>query len=117
MFPTVFAISIRGLAGSSTKIASSFLMMSPLGGLVGNASDGLLWQMPPRQCRCIRGALLGLSVCAGLCVDGYARQGALTISNTFFSSALKGPEAPSFMVHMAAAKRPASSYEAPLLRM
>ncbi len=40
MFPTVFAISIRGLAGSSTKIASSFLMMSPLGGAVGTLLMG-----------------------------------------------------------------------------
>ncbi|MDE5942372.1 MAG: sugar MFS transporter [Muribaculaceae bacterium] len=42
MFPTVFAISIRGLAGSSTKIASSFLMMSPLGGAVGTLLMGLV---------------------------------------------------------------------------
>jgi len=34
MFPTIFAISLRGL-GSYTKRASSFLMMSPLGGAVG----------------------------------------------------------------------------------
>lgn len=42
MFPTIFAISIRGLAGSSTKIASSFLMMSPLGGAVGTLLMGLM---------------------------------------------------------------------------
>lgn len=34
MFPTIFAISLRGLGGY-TKRASSFLMMSPLGGAVG----------------------------------------------------------------------------------
>ncbi len=34
MFPTIFAITISG-CGSSTKIASSFLMMTPLGGAVG----------------------------------------------------------------------------------
>lgn len=42
MFPTIFAISIRGFAGSSTKIASSFLMMSPLGGAVGTLLMGYL---------------------------------------------------------------------------
>lgn len=34
MFPTIFAISLRGL-GDYTKRASSFLMMSPVGGAVG----------------------------------------------------------------------------------
>ena len=34
MFPTIFAISLRGL-GDYTKRASSFLMMSPRGGAVG----------------------------------------------------------------------------------
>lgn len=34
MFPTIFAITIGG-CGSATKIASSFLMMTPLGGAVG----------------------------------------------------------------------------------
>ena len=34
MFPTIFALSLRGL-GSHTKHASSFLMMSPVGGVVG----------------------------------------------------------------------------------
>ena len=34
MFPTIFAISVRGL-GDSTKMASSLLMMTPLGGAVG----------------------------------------------------------------------------------
>lgn len=34
MFPTIFAITISG-CGKSTKIASSFLMMTPLGGAVG----------------------------------------------------------------------------------
>ena len=34
MFPTIFALSLKGL-GSHTKSASSFLMMSPVGGAVG----------------------------------------------------------------------------------
>ena len=34
MFPTIFAISLQGL-GDYTKRASSFLMMSPIGGAVG----------------------------------------------------------------------------------
>ncbi len=34
MFPTIFAITIAG-CGSMTKIGSSFLMMTPLGGAVG----------------------------------------------------------------------------------
>lgn len=34
MFPTIFALSLNGL-GSHTKRASSFLMMSPVGGVVG----------------------------------------------------------------------------------
>lgn len=39
MFPTIFAICIRGLGGA-TKIASSFLMMTPLGGAVGSLLMG-----------------------------------------------------------------------------
>lgn len=34
MFPTIFALSLKGM-GSHTKRASSFLMMSPVGGAVG----------------------------------------------------------------------------------
>lgn len=34
MFPTIFAISLRGL-GNHTKRASSYLMMTPIGGAVG----------------------------------------------------------------------------------
>lgn len=34
MFPTIFAISLKGL-GEKTKRASSFLMMSPIGGAIG----------------------------------------------------------------------------------
>ena len=34
MFPTIFAISLRGV-GAKTKRASSFLMMTPIGGAVG----------------------------------------------------------------------------------
>lgn len=44
MFPTIFSICIRGL-GASTKIASSFLMMTPLGGAVGTLSMGFLADM------------------------------------------------------------------------
>lgn len=39
MFPTIFAITIRG-NDASTKIASSFLMMTPLGGAVGTSLMG-----------------------------------------------------------------------------
>lgn len=41
MFPTIFAITVSGV-GSSAKIASSFLMMTPLGGAVGTFLMGLL---------------------------------------------------------------------------
>lgn len=41
MFPTVFAISVRGL-GESTKLASSLLMMTPLGGAVGTLLMGIV---------------------------------------------------------------------------
>ena len=34
MFPTIFALALKGL-GSHTKRASSFLMMSPVGGVIG----------------------------------------------------------------------------------
>ena len=34
MFPTIFAISLKGV-GNKTKRASSFLMMSPVGGAIG----------------------------------------------------------------------------------
>lgn len=34
MFPTIFALSLRGL-GANTKKASSFLMMTPVGGVIG----------------------------------------------------------------------------------
>ena len=39
MFPTIFALALKGL-GSHTKRASSFLMMSPVGGVVGRFIDG-----------------------------------------------------------------------------
>ncbi len=39
MFPTIFALSLRGL-GNHTKRASSFLMMSPVGGRGRSAVDG-----------------------------------------------------------------------------
>lgn len=41
MFPTIFALSIMGL-GAGTKRASSFLMMSPIGGAVGPMLMGLM---------------------------------------------------------------------------
>lgn len=41
MFPTIFALSLKGL-GSHTKRASSFLMMSPVGGAVGPVLMGLV---------------------------------------------------------------------------
>lgn len=40
MFPTIFAVTISGCSPSSTKIASSFLMMTPLGGAVGTLLMG-----------------------------------------------------------------------------
>jgi FHS family L-fucose permease-like MFS transporter len=39
MFPTIFAICVSGL-GAQTKIASSFLMMTPIGGAVGSLAMG-----------------------------------------------------------------------------
>lgn len=41
MFPTIFALSLRGL-GSLTKRASSFLMMTPVGGAIGPLLMGLV---------------------------------------------------------------------------
>jgi FHS family L-fucose permease-like MFS transporter len=41
MFPTIFAISLRGL-GNHTKRASSFLMMTPIGGAVGPLMMGFV---------------------------------------------------------------------------
>lgn len=41
MFPTIFALSLRGL-GNHTKRASSFLMMSPVGGVIGPLLMGLV---------------------------------------------------------------------------
>ena len=41
MFPTIFALSLRGL-GNHTKRASSFLMMSPVGGVVGHLLMGVV---------------------------------------------------------------------------
>ena len=41
MFPTIFALSLRGL-GVHTKRASSFLMMTPVGGVVGPLLMGLV---------------------------------------------------------------------------
>lgn len=49
MFPTVFALSIP-FAGRDTKMASSLMMMTPLGGAVGTALMGLAadtWGMSP----------------------------------------------------------------------
>lgn len=44
MFPTIFAITISG-CGSMTKIGSSFLMMTPLGGAVGTFLMGWVADM------------------------------------------------------------------------
>ena len=41
MFPTIFAITI-GDAGKSVKIASSFLMMTPIGGAIGTSLMGYM---------------------------------------------------------------------------
>lgn len=44
MFPTIFAISLRGL-GDYTKHASSYLMMTPIGGAVGPLMMGYVGDM------------------------------------------------------------------------
>lgn len=44
MFPTIFAISLRGL-GNNTKRASSYLMMTPIGGAVGPLMMGYVGDM------------------------------------------------------------------------
>ena len=44
MFPTIFAISLRGL-GNHTKRASSYLMMTPIGGAVGPLMMGYVGDM------------------------------------------------------------------------
>jgi len=44
MFPTIFAISLRGL-GDYTKRASSYLMMTPIGGAVGPFMMGYVGDM------------------------------------------------------------------------
>ena len=41
MFPTVFALSLRGLGGL-TKLGASFLMMTPIGGAIGPLFMGLV---------------------------------------------------------------------------
>ena len=45
MFPTIFAITIVGVKGKAVKIASSFLMMTPIGGAVGTMLMGRLADM------------------------------------------------------------------------
>ncbi len=41
MFPTIFALSLSGLGGL-TKLGSSFLMMSPIGGAIGTLTMGYI---------------------------------------------------------------------------
>lgn len=41
MFPTIFALSVSGM-GNLSKRASSFLMMSPIGGAVGTLAMGFV---------------------------------------------------------------------------
>lgn len=41
MFPTIFAITVKGLTGKYTKIAAAMLMMTPLGGAVGTTAMGM----------------------------------------------------------------------------
>lgn len=41
MFPTIFALSLNGL-GNLTKLGSSFLMMSPIGGAIGTLTMGYI---------------------------------------------------------------------------
>lgn len=40
MFPTIFAMTISGVPKRAVKIASSFLMMTPIGGAIGTALMG-----------------------------------------------------------------------------
>ncbi|MDE5934988.1 MAG: glucose/galactose MFS transporter, partial [Muribaculaceae bacterium] len=42
MFPTIFAITIARVGSSSVKLASSLLMMTPIGGAVGTLLMGLV---------------------------------------------------------------------------
>lgn len=42
MFPTIFALTITGVSGKAIKIASSLLMMTPIGGTVGTLLMGLM---------------------------------------------------------------------------
>lgn len=42
MFPTIFAVTIAGISRSEVKIASSFLMMTPIGGAVGTSLMGAI---------------------------------------------------------------------------
>ena len=42
MFPTIFALTVRHVEPGSTKMASSLLMMTPLGGAVGTLLMGLV---------------------------------------------------------------------------
>ena len=45
MFPTIFAITIVGAQGHNVKIASSFLMMTPIGGAIGTMLMGSMADM------------------------------------------------------------------------
>ncbi len=42
MFPTIFAITISGIPRRDVKIASSFLMMTPIGGAIGTFMMGYI---------------------------------------------------------------------------
>lgn len=42
MFPTIFAITISAVGASNAKIASSFLMMTPIGGAIGTFLMGVV---------------------------------------------------------------------------
>lgn len=42
MFPTIFAVTIAGISRSEVKIASSFLMMTPIGGAIGTSLMGAI---------------------------------------------------------------------------
>lgn len=42
MFPTIFAVTIAGISRNEVKIASSFLMMTPIGGAVGTSLMGAI---------------------------------------------------------------------------
>ena len=133
MFPTIFAISLKGLGGK-TKRASSFLMMSPVGGAVGPVLMGYVADNSTMSlsfsyhlflfvlCYSIRGMLtwketemnnpiqlLGFIGIVHFFLNFSAfKELVRMIFHTSSSVLLKGPDASSSVSCIAAAKQPAS---------